>query len=156
MRCVRCQLCASFSAHGRAAAEGIILLDLRHKVPHDDEQHADAAADQNADEVAAVRQLAEHSQFTQPAEHSHHHGEQHYEQVPYLAELLKILVLGVDFADDLKHNKHCKRKSGQNQNGGLRSPAVDLTACAPMGGDNVRQGGVEVQVRGKIQHADYG
>ena len=108
---------------GRAAAEGIILLDLRHKIAQDDEQYADAAADQNADEVAAVRQLTENSQLTQPAERGHHHGEQHYEQVPYLAELLKILVLRVDFADDLKQNQHRKRQRGQNQNRGFRTPS---------------------------------
>ena len=75
---------------GRAAAEGIILLDLRHKIAQDDEQYADAAADQNADEVAAVRQLTENSQLTQPAERRRHYGEQPHEQVPCLAELLKI------------------------------------------------------------------
>ena len=74
----------------------------------------------------------------------------------YLAELLKILVLGVDFADDLKQNQHRKRQRGQNQNRGFRPPAVDLPACAPVGRHNVRQGRVEVQVRGKIQHADNG
>ena len=140
----------------RAAAEGVVLLDLRHKVSQNNEQHADTAADENADKAAVVRQFAEHSQFTQPAEHGHHYGEQHHKQVPHLAEFLKILVLGVDFADDLKHNKHCKRKSGQNQNGGFRPPAVDLAACAPVGRHNIRQGRVEVQVRGKIQHTAYG
>jgi len=153
MRWVRCQLCSSFSAQG---VRQPILLDLRHKIAQDDEQYADAAADQNADEVAAVRQLTENSQLTQPAERGHHHGEQHYAQVPYLAELLKILVLGVDFADDLKQNQHRKRQRGQNQNRGFRPPAVDLPACAPVGRHNVRQGRVEVQVRGKIQHADNG
>ena len=141
---------------GRAAAEGIILLDLRHKIAHDDEQHADAAADQDADEVAAVRQLTEDGQFAQPAERRRHYGEQHHEQVPCLAELLKILVLGVDLADDLKHNQRDKRYRGQKQNRGFRPPAVDLPAGSPVGGHNVRQGGVEVQVRGKIQHADHG
>ena len=59
-------------------------------------------------------------------------------------------------ADDLKQNQHRKRQRGQNQNRGFRPPAVDLPAGSPVGGHNVRQGGVEVQVRGKIQHADHG